>query len=65
MTGTVEREEAGTGCCEASVQTLPEGSALCSLAEGGQSRSDEEDMQKTKAMQRQRKSKATDTKTCG
>lgn len=50
------------------MQNLPEGSALCSLAEGGQSRSDEERMQKTKknnnnkkeeATQRQGKSKAT------
>lgn len=59
------QDEAGDGCCRASVQTLPGGSALCSLAEGGQSRSDGEGMQKTKATQRQTKSKATKTKTCG
>lgn len=54
----------GRGCTASPVcSVLPEGSALCSLAEGGQSRSDEESMQKTKATQRQRKSKATTQKT--
>lgn len=61
--GTVGHDETGDGFhCKSSVQTLPEGSALCSLAEGDQSRSDEEGMQKTKATQRQRKSKAAKQK---